>query len=970
MMTYKKAQRLFFWLAILAGLILSAGHISATARTDAADLVINEFVAANGMGLADEDGDRSDWIEIYNQGDSALNLAGYALTDDPDQPQKWMFPDLSLGKGQYLVVFASGKNRQTAQIGAALHTNFKISKQGGFLALYSLLEGRFIDMVSPQFPTQLQDISFGRYGDTMNFGYLARPTPGGLNDDTEAWAGITAPVEFSPPPGFYDGPITVKLASAMPDAVIQYTTDSSQPTEINGAPYTGPITIQKTTLLRAVAIKPNYLSSNLTTQSYIFLDEVMAQPAHPADFPANWDTQFIESQGYTLVSPLSGHYNLNSDIVNDPRYHNNFKYSLKSLPVVSLVLDKKHLAHLLVKPDQNDRVDEHPVSIEMIDPNTHQPGFQINAGIKPLWSPTASKTSFKLVFKNDYGPTKLNYHLFSDSPIDNFDTLVLQAALPSDPAAYTRDEWLRSTQQVMSGLAARGLFVHVYLNGLYWGVYSLTEKPDASFMAAHYGDKKEDWFIANPNGPLSQNSNQAADRLNYLFTILSFTEQATPISQQLPISQAGDAYAAVASYLDPAQFSDALILNWYAASLDWPAPNWHAAIHLQDTGGRGQGKLLFWNDPGTQAMPGDTAPDRIIQRLFEQLRHNPDFKVQLADRMYLHLQNDGPLSDSQAQARWLSLNETITQAIIAESARWGNLNPEQPLTPDNWRQAGDEVKQRMAGAAARLISLGREADFYPPLDPPTFSQPGGLVETGFSLTMSLSPLSQNGVIYYTTDGSDPRMPITGQVGPTAVVYNGPVTLNENATVKARVMTGTDQPTWSALQQADFNVVEQDYKLRLTEVMYNPLEGDDYEFIELKNMGHNFIALAIAAVSEGVTFIFPTDTLPLAPGQTAVLVSNAAAFARRYPGVPISGVYDGHLSNKGEKIVLLDANGTVMLEFTYNDDSGWPISADGHGDSLVLANTSGNPNDPKNWRASIQLGGSPGTDEPTVGLDSQ
>jgi hypothetical protein len=269
----------------------------------------------------------------------------------------------------------------------------------------------------------------------------------------------------------------------------------------------------------------------------------------------------------------------------------------------------------------------------------------------------------------------------------------------------------------------------------------------------------------------------------------------------------------------------------------------------------------------------------------------------------------------------------------------------------------------MEGTAARLVAMAREVGYYPNLDPPVFSQEGGLVETGFTLSMRLPPLSQNGAIYYTTDGSDPRMPVTGDIGPTAIDYDEPVALTTNTLVKARVKV---DDTWSALQQATFSVVVQDNNLRLTEIMYNPADGDDYEFIELKNLGASELALANISIVEGVSFSFPPNTPPLAPGEIAVLVSNPTAFAEKYPDVPISGVYDGHLSNKGEKITLLDATGEVLIEVEYNDENGWPVSADGRGDSVVLFDPIGDPNDPRNWRTSTNLEGSPGTDEPPSG----
>jgi hypothetical protein len=326
--------------------------------------------------------------------------------------------------------------------------------------------------------------------------------------------------------------------------------------------------------------------------------------------------------------------------------------------------------------------------------------------------------------------------------------------------------------------------------------------------------------------------------------------------------------------------------------------------------------------------------------------------VRFADRLYEHLSNNGLLTDARAQSRWQNLYATAKPAILTEIARWGGTSE---LT------SADEVPTQMEGVAARLTALAREAGYYPEFGPPRFSHKGGLVEAGFPLEMALPFEPCHGcLIYYTTDGSDPRLPITGDVIPIAFKYEGPVVLDNTTRIKARVWRDGE---WSALHESTFNVVDQDNKLRITEIMYNPLGGDDYEFIELQNMGDSPLDLGRFAMVEGVRFTFPPGTPALAPGKFAVLVSNPEAFAERYPRVAINGAYEGHLSNKGEKIILTDPQGEIFIEVEYNDSNGWPISADGRGDSLNLVDQAGVPGDPQNWRASTNLYGSPGESDP-------
>jgi hypothetical protein len=144
-------------------------------------------------------------------------------------------------------------------------------------------------------------------------------------------------------------------------------------------------------------------------------------------------------------------------------------------------------------------------------------------------------------------------------------------------------------------------------------------------------------------------------------------------------------------------------------------------------------------------------------------------------------------------------------------------------------------------------------------------------------------------------------------------------------------------------------------------MYNPPGQEEYEFIELKNMGQHPFNLA-GLFFEGIDFTFPAQPTFLEPGEVIVLVSNPEAFAEKYPDVPIFDRYNGQLSNKGDTLALKDHHGKTILSITYDDENGWPLSPDGRGDSLVLADFGGDPSHPKSWRASADRYGSPGTDE--------
>jgi Lamin Tail Domain len=190
-------------------------------------------------------------------------------------------------------------------------------------------------------------------------------------------------------------------------------------------------------------------------------------------------------------------------------------------------------------------------------------------------------------------------------------------------------------------------------------------------------------------------------------------------------------------------------------------------------------------------------------------------------------------------------------------------------------------------------------------------------------------------------------------------------LTQTTNVKARILNGSD---WSPVIDVVFTV-SQAPNIQLTEIMYHPPDdasnpGTEYEFLEFKNTGSSTVNMSGMTISGGASFTFPGGT-NVAPNNFALVVSNQSAFNLKYPGTPVTGVYTGHLGNDGDTVTLKDIGGTTIVSCTYSDRSPWPTLPDGSGNSLVPVDPSSNPdpNNPANWRASTNLGGSPGQDDP-------
>jgi hypothetical protein len=244
---------------------------------------------------------------------------------------------------------------------------------------------------------------------------------------------------------------------------------------------------------------------------------------------------------------------------------------------------------------------------------------------------------------------------------------------------------------------------------------------------------------------------------------------------------------------------------------------------------------------------------------------------------------------------------------------------------------------------------------------PLLNQNGGPISPGFELHMSAA----RGTVYYTLDGLDPRLP-AGAIAPAATAYTSPVVLGANARVFARARVSNT--SWSGLTDATFVVATP--ALVISEIMYNPWEppagssfsAQDFEFIELLNVGSEPLNLAGFRFSLGISFTFGAGAGMLGPDEYVVLVKNLDAFRLRYDtvGVRIGGVYEGNLSNAGELLSLEGPLNEPILRFTYSDD--WHPATDGEGHSLVILDPYGplsNWERPESWRASRELGGSPG-----------
>ena len=917
-----------------------------------AQVVISEFITAqeNLNGLRDEDGELQDWIELHNLGTSPVNLAGWSLTDDADEPGLWTFPEVTIPAGGHLVVFASGKNRKTSPEG--LHTSFKLSSSGEYLALFNAESPRqALSEFAEDYPEQRNDYSYGLDPSGL-WRYFSSPTPGEANPASTI-------VAIAPPPtlnfnrGLYEEPFTLVMFNPLPGGTIRYTLNGDPPTAATGLVYEEPLEITATTILRAAIFADDHLSSTIITHTFILLDDVLTQPNNPPGFPS----------GPTVMSGYPSDYEMDPEIVQDPAYTTEMKAALQALPVLSIVMKRENMFGadngIYTHPLSRGPAWERPCSIEFMPLDGND--FQLDGGIQiqrngprePIKNP---KHPMRIVFKGNYGPKNLEYQMFPDSPVDVFDTLILRADFnyswrhwnPTQRirAQRTRDAWMKDSMRAMGGLASHNRYVHLYINGLYWGIYDPSERPDGSFGAAYLGGVKEDYDVIN-EGAVVDGS-------------------ATAYNAMLSISNLGspDQYQAMQQYLDMTQFIDYMLLHFYVAHSDWGNnKNWYT---LRPRDGSSGFKYVPWDgemileDPSRNRVTSSDTPSGLHTKLLA----SDEYRLAFGDRARKHLLDGGALTPDRVMERCLKRAREVELPIIAESARWGDYRrdvhqyqspPYQLYTRDNqWRAEQERLLTSYFPTRSSVV-LGqlRSAGLYPAVAAASFNHYGGHVQPGFELSMS----APAGAIYYTTDGTDPRTPFTSGLSPSAEPWSGPIVIGKDTVVKARVLMGS---AWSALTEAVFTTQSIGVPLRITEIMYHPNPpGEEFEFLEIQNTGNLPLPVGSYYIT-GVDYVFPPHTT-LAPGQIILLASlkNPAAFAERYPDVPVFGTFGGQLVNRGERIALVTPEGRTIISVDYSDAEGWPEEADGGGYSLEVIDPLGDPDDPANWERSAAFGGSPG-----------
>ncbi len=787
--------------------------------------IISEFVASNNSSLTDDNGNSTDWIEIHNTGSQTINLSGYRLTDNPSDSSKFVFQGGQLFPGQYLVVFAGEDENPT--FGSDLYTGFSLSAGGEYLALIDNSGNILSEFNSSgsDYPQQFTDVSYGvvMAGNFDQVSYFATPTPGRLNSG--AVTGVLDRVNANVAAGFYDSTFQVTLSTSSPTAQIRYTTDGSTPTATHGSLYTSPISISSTTNLRAVATQFSYLSVPARTWSYLFLDDILQQ-SHNGEVPNGWPSQ-QNASGYQID------YGIDPDVLNIEGTQA-VRNALLAIPTWSITTDLDNLfdpqTGIYYNAQQRGSDWERPASVEKIDSGDGTGGFQVNAGlrIKGAYSrrPENPKHSFKLYFRNEYGDSDLNYPVHGDEGVDYFKKLDLRTAQNwswsfngTNDASFIVDELNRVSQQRLGQPSTLSTWFHLYLNGQYWGLYQTQERHDSNFAASYFGGEPDDYDVIKAENGTAQatDGNLAAYHRLHAQAFATLGDGVTP------------AFADQANYLRAQGLNaDGTRNPNYEVLLD--VDNLIVYMMLTLNGGNRDGPISMYSNPSNSGLnnffllrnrnadegfkffshdaehtyrSGGEGEDRTgpfvhsnleranffnPQTLHQRLMSNSEYRTAFGDAVQEHYFNGGIFTPEGQAALIDELAVELDVAIYAESARWGDAKRSSPQLRQTWLNRLNGLK---AYATARHnvvldqyqnttqllkdnngnYTISVDSPLFPSVAAPSFLldgsyQNGGDANDGSQLTFA----NEGGLIYYTTDGSDPRL-AGGGINPDAIAFN-------------------------------------------------------------------------------------------------------------------------------------------------------------------------------------------------------
>lgn len=486
---------------------------------------------------------------------------------------------------------------------------------------------------------------------------------------------------------------------------VRFTLDGSAPT-LKSQKYVTSFNISQTTIVRAAEVIGDTALSDVATASYIFPEDILTQgndsggnPACPQGYPSTWGA-FVQ-----ITGTAPAYYAMDSHIVSENKAE--ILHGFQQLPIVSIATAPGNLFSHEVDSITGGiyihtgapvgsgvgRDWTRPVSLELFGgPMAHDLtvdcALKLHGGHSRLPEKTP-KHAFRLQFKGKYGASKLHYPVFGEEGAEKYESLVLRTFFGNSwvhhdetnrqRGQYTRDLWARATQQRMNMPHSKGQAVHLFLNGLYWGIYNLCERLDAEHCAYNYGGKKSQYDVIKVEETESEKIVAADGTLDAWNEMRSTTEKISSTNTAALYrlegrNESGVRDTSIHPLLDIDNLMDYMLINFYAGNTDWDSHNWLA---FRPREGEAQGFRFFCWD--TEMIFGSSSEDVTGKNtsakpshLLQCILRNPLGRQRFNHRIHLAMKSGGILSPEGVVEVWDSLYHGIDHAIYDECARWGD----------------------------------------------------------------------------------------------------------------------------------------------------------------------------------------------------------------------------------------------------------------------------------------------------------
>ena len=481
----------------------------------------------------DENGDDPGWIEIYNAGDVAANLNGYALVESREKPRKWVFGDELIAAKSFRTVFCDKNNiaavapsDDSTIYKLRTHTNWKLNRSGGTVYLidqyYSIRD-------SVAYPELSTGMSWGIV-DGGVWKYFEDPTPEKPNTEAVAYDGVAPKISFDKKGGFYNEPVTLKAPNVPEGVSVRCTKDGSIPTKSSEA-FKSDMKIENSTVLRCAAFKEGLLSKEVVTNTY-FVGEMAKMPV----VAVSVDPDFFEK----YYKKTNGG---EPDMDHDQMYAPNESYPNDS--------------------------GELPVHVEYFEngSNSKERAWEADGGISLMggWSRMERKKSVAIVMKEEYGGTWLKYPLFETRKgvNDKYKGFNLRNNGNRFVSDYFADAVGGAILEGSGVDYQRSRQVVVFYNGKYYGIHDMRERFNKNFVETNYGIDASSVTFLKHLGVKVEASNGTPDEY------LAMLEYAA----EHDFAADNDAYNYMTTLMDMGNFANYMLAEMYIHNGDWPNNN-------------------------------------------------------------------------------------------------------------------------------------------------------------------------------------------------------------------------------------------------------------------------------------------------------------------------------------------------------------------------------------------------------------